>query len=70
MLGNGAVWKRFVSGHRFSDAGKEDNSERLQPLGLACHGTAAKACARYLLLAASLKACPDTSLASNFTITQ
>ena len=56
--------KRFVSGHRFSDAAKEDNSERLQPLRLACHGTAAKAFALCLLLAARLKACPDTSLAS------
>jgi hypothetical protein len=36
-----------------------------KPPGLASHGTAAKACALYLLLAACLKACPDTSLASN-----
>jgi len=80
--------KRFVSGHRFSDAAKRDNCERhnsllknttraasaakaglilwhlrrgLKPrpfkakpktvkaLGLARHGTAAKACALYLL---------------------
>jgi hypothetical protein len=40
--------KRSVSGHRFSDAGKGDNSEGLEPPGLACHGTAAKASAFYL----------------------
>src|ERR1700730_12002489 len=61
--------KRFVSGHRFSDAAKRDNSERLKPLGLAHHSTAAKACALYLPLAACLKACPDTNLASNCSIT-
>jgi hypothetical protein len=58
--------KRFVSGHRFSDAAKGDDSERLWR-GLARHGTAAKACVLYLLLVVCLKACPDTSLASNCT---
>jgi hypothetical protein len=62
--------KRSVSGHRFSDAAKSDDSERLQPPPrLARHGTAAKACALYRLLAACLKACPDTNLASNCIIT-
>jgi hypothetical protein len=54
--------KRFVSGHRFSDAGKGDNSERLSPPGLARHSTAAKSLRLYLRLAAGLKPCPDTSL--------
>jgi hypothetical protein len=36
---------------------------------LAGHGTAAKACALYLLLAACLKARPDTNLPANGMIT-
>jgi hypothetical protein len=50
--------KRFVSGHRFSNADEGHNSERLKPLRLARHDTAAKACAFYLLLAACLKGMP------------
>jgi hypothetical protein len=44
--------KRSVSGHRFSDAAKDDNSVRLQPPGLGRHGTAAKAGLVYSAFAA------------------
>jgi hypothetical protein len=62
--------KGSVSGHRFSDAAQATILNGFKPPGLACNGTAAKAFALYLLLAACLKACPDTSLSSNCTITR
>src|SRR5580765_4080476 len=61
--------KRFVSGHRFSDATKATSVNGFSRRGLPVAAQRLKP-GTLLFLAACLKACPDTNLFSNCTTTE